>query len=115
MSCRILVLNGPNLNLLGTRETDVYGTATLDSILADLRSVAAGHGMEIRDVQSNSEGALIDALHEVGAAAVVHCCADRPPLDVLLDAGPDGLSLDAASMTSDTYDTMAEAIDTGTA
>jgi methionine synthase II (cobalamin-independent) len=58
---------------------------------------------------------VIEALHEVGASAVVHCCADRPPLDVLLAARPDGLSLDATSMTSDTYDTMAEAIDTGTA
>jgi len=64
MSCRILVLNGPNLNLLGTRETDVYGTATLDSILADLRAMATDHGMEIYDVQSNSEGALVDALHD---------------------------------------------------
>ncbi|TFH15691.1 MAG: type II 3-dehydroquinate dehydratase, partial [Acidimicrobiales bacterium] len=64
MSCRVLVLNGPNLNLLGTRETDVYGTATLESILADLRAAAAGHGFEIYDIQSNSEGALIDALQE---------------------------------------------------
>ena len=64
MSCRILVLNGPNLNLLGTRETDVYGTATLESILAEIRTAASEHGVEIYDIQSNSEGALIDALQE---------------------------------------------------
>jgi 3-dehydroquinate dehydratase-2 len=69
MSCRILVLNGPNLNLLGTRETDVYGTATLDSILADLRVAAAEHGIEIDDIQSNSEGALVDALHDARSSA----------------------------------------------
>jgi 3-dehydroquinate dehydratase II len=64
MAWQILVLNGPNLNLLGTREPDVYGVATLDDILTDLRLVAADRGVEIRDVQSNSEGALVDALHE---------------------------------------------------
>jgi methionine synthase II (cobalamin-independent) len=58
---------------------------------------------------------LVEALHDVGAAVAIHCCADRPPLEVLLAAGPDALSLDAASLMSDTYDTMAEAIDTGTA
>jgi 3-dehydroquinate dehydratase-2 len=69
MSCRILVLNGPNLNLLGTRETDVYGTATLESILTDMRTAASEHGIEIYDIQSNSEGALIDALQEARTRA----------------------------------------------
>lgn len=64
MTRRILVLNGPNLNLLGTREVDVYGSATLPDILAAIRSAAGGRDIEIYDVQSNSEGALIDALHD---------------------------------------------------
>lgn len=69
MTRRILVLNGPNLNLLGTRETDVYGTATLDDIVAELRTIAADRGVELYDVQSNSEGALIDALQEARTRA----------------------------------------------
>ncbi len=69
MAWQILVLNGPNLNLLGTREPDVYGAATLDDIVAELRSAAADRRAEIRDVQSNSEGALVDALHDAKAWA----------------------------------------------
>jgi 3-dehydroquinate dehydratase II len=69
MTRRILVLNGPNLNLLGTREVDVYGSATLDDILAAIRRAAADRDVEIYDVQSNAEGALIDALQEARSRA----------------------------------------------
>lgn len=59
----ILILHGPNLNLLGQREPDVYGRTTLEEI--DRRLVEAGKelGLEVRSFQSNGEGALIDALH----------------------------------------------------
>ena len=63
MTHRILVLNGPNLNLLGTREKSIYGADTLDTILTDLRDYAAERGVEIEAFQSNSEGALVDAVH----------------------------------------------------
>lgn len=64
MTKRILVLHGPNLNLLGTREPDVYGRTTLAEINALLEAEAAHHGAAIRVVQSNHEGALIDAIHD---------------------------------------------------
>ena len=60
----ILILHGPNLNLLGTREPDVYGSLTLEDINNRLESYAAEHGAELRIIQSNHEGALIDALHD---------------------------------------------------
>jgi 3-dehydroquinate dehydratase II len=64
MTRRVLVLNGPNLNLLGTREPDVYGSATLDDVLARLRAHADERGVELHAVQSNIEGELVDALHD---------------------------------------------------
>jgi 3-dehydroquinate dehydratase II len=64
MTRRVLVLNGPNLNLLGTREPDVYGHQSLDDVLGALRDHAAVVGVELRAVQSNVEGELVDALHE---------------------------------------------------
>ena len=59
---RILLVSGPNLNLLGTREPDVYGPDTLDDCVADARAVAEGSGHELEHVQSNHEGDLVDAI-----------------------------------------------------
>ena len=59
----ILVLHGPNLNLLGTREPAVYGTATLADLDAALREHAATKGVNLRIHQSNHEGTLIDLIH----------------------------------------------------
>lgn len=60
----ILVLHGPNLNLLGQREPGVYGSQTLDEINQRLQHYAGQQGITLRIYQSNHEGALIDALHE---------------------------------------------------
>jgi 3-dehydroquinate dehydratase II len=70
----VYVLNGPNLNLLGTREPDIYGTTTLDEIAGMLEDQARGLGLTIDMRQSNHEGHLVDWLHEansVGAKAVL--------------------------------------------
>ncbi|WP_053352055.1 type II 3-dehydroquinate dehydratase [Leucobacter musarum] len=63
MTRRILLVNGPNLNLLGTREPEVYGTDTLADVEALVTRVAADFSLDVRAVQSNHEGAIIDAIH----------------------------------------------------
>ncbi len=77
MAHSILILNGPNLNLLGRRQPEVYGTTTLGDIEALCHDSAATLGLSVEFVQSNSEGALVDALH--GALGIHH--------GVILNAG----------------------------
>ena len=67
---RILVLHGPNLNLLGTREPDVYGRTTLADIDRDLANLAARLGVTVETFQSNHEGALIDRIHAAAREGV---------------------------------------------
>ena len=66
---KILVVHGPNLNLLGTREPGVYGSTTLAAVDAALVALGAGLGVEVESIQSNHEGVLIDAIQ--GARGVV--------------------------------------------
>lgn len=68
---QILVLHGPNLNLLGAREPGVYGARTLADITADLDALAAELGVTLQHLQSNHEGALIDAVQQTSAAGVL--------------------------------------------
>jgi 3-dehydroquinate dehydratase II len=77
----ILLLSGPNLNLLGEREPEVYGTETLDDHVTTARTTAAAHGLDLEHVQSNHEGELVDAVQQargryaaiiVNAAALTH-------------------------------------------
>jgi 3-dehydroquinate dehydratase-2 len=73
----VLIVNGPNLNLLGDREPEIYGTATLDDIVAEVRVEAEGAGFTLEHVQSNHEGEIVDAIQ----AARRRCAA------VIINAG----------------------------
>ena len=77
----LLLLSGPNLNLLGTREPEIYGTDTLDDHVARVRTAAERHGLEVEHLQSNAESDLVDAVQKargrcaaivVNAAALTH-------------------------------------------
>ncbi|MBR7103367.1 MAG: type II 3-dehydroquinate dehydratase [Lentisphaeria bacterium] len=70
MKKKILLINGPNLQLLGVREPGIYGVKTLPQIVEDLRSYASELGCELEDFQSNSEGALVDKIGSSLAAGV---------------------------------------------
>lgn len=70
---RVYFINGPNLNLLGTREPEIYGYDTLDDIAARCREIGAGMGLDIEFRQSNHEGQIVDWIQEAinGAEAIV--------------------------------------------
>ena len=59
----ILLIHGPNLNLLGEREPEIYGTATLEDYVRTVTTVAASSGFEVEHVQTNHEGVIVDAIH----------------------------------------------------
>ena len=84
---KVLLLNGPNLNLLGIRQPELYGTTTLRDIVEDLRHRADARGASLRDMQSNHEGALIDFLQE-HADADGECC--QPEGKQIADLPPEG-------------------------
>ena len=65
----ILLVNGPNLDLLGEREPEIYGTETLDSLVERARAAARRHGHELDHVQSNHEGPVVEAVHAARATA----------------------------------------------
>lgn len=60
----ILVINGPNLNLLGTREPHIYGAETLDDVVQKLQQIGIGLGVQVQHFQHNSEGDLVSRIHE---------------------------------------------------
>lgn len=66
---RILLLHGPNLNLLGQREPSIYGTMTFEDLNKNIKEHARSLGLEVKIVQSNHEGALIDAIHDAASWA----------------------------------------------
>ncbi len=74
---KILVINGPNLNLLGTRESDIYGTMTLEDINASLQKLAGELNVELTINQSNHEGEIVDLIHNAKeyAALVINPAA----------------------------------------
>ncbi|WML47549.1 type II 3-dehydroquinate dehydratase [Neobacillus sp. PS3-34] len=67
---KIMLLNGPNLNMLGKREPDVYGAATLQDLEEKMKNLGHTHGVEMICYQSNSEGILIDRIQEAGESGV---------------------------------------------
>ena len=97
---KVLVIHGPNLNLLGKRETGVYGTKSLDDINKDILALASELGINVKTVQLNSEGDIIDAIQKgnydtliINPAAYTHTSvairdaiagADKPAIEVHL-------------------------------
>jgi len=89
MTKPVLVLNGPNLNLLGHRQPEIYGTTTLDDIRACCENVAKGHGLTIDFVQNNSEGDMVSTIQGTRgrcSAIVINAAAYTHTSVAVLDA-----------------------------
>jgi len=68
---KVLIIHGPNLNLLGKRETEIYGTKSLKDINKDIFSLASDLGIDVSAIQLNSEGEIIDAIHKSNYDALI--------------------------------------------
>ena len=89
MSATIYILNGPNLNLLGTREPEIYGATTLSDIEKACGSKASGHGLKVEFRQTNSEGELVNWVQEAareGAGLIINAGAYTHTSVAILDA-----------------------------
>jgi 3-dehydroquinate dehydratase-2 len=97
---RILLVNGPNLNLLGVREPSVYGTQTLADVEDLVTRTAAERGFEVRAVQSNHEGVLLDAIHAAreDSAGIVINPAGLTHTSVVLRDALSGVALPVAEI-----------------
>ncbi|WP_345802531.1 type II 3-dehydroquinate dehydratase [Microbacterium sp. AZCO] len=97
---RLLLVNGPNLNLLGVREPEVYGTETLADVERIAGDAAAARGFEVRAVQSNHEGVLLDAIHEArtDCAGIVINPGGLTHTSVVLRDALSGVSLPVAEV-----------------
>ena len=97
---RLLLVNGPNLNLLGVREPEIYGHETLDDVVTLAEKTARAHGFDVRAVQSNHEGVLIDAIHAAreDCAGIVINPAGLTHTSVVLRDALSGVALPVAEV-----------------